>query len=227
MPQRCPLVKTSHAGPTEASPGRRGAKHRSFHAICQFSTLPFPLCQAPLSDFSEPCPWTAKGSTSRVIWATPQEAELQIVPMSLPLPSKSTFSLFFLSLCSKFGPQWLVSANSQTSLLEDGPSVSDYPHCALTPSNFRLLWGLRAGSGSWQLLWRSSHTLYLSDEQNNGEHFEIFLPSLFLDCVYVCGICMCTCSCVSVHICMQVHTQIWKLDVHEESPLISWGRVFP
>lgn len=51
---------------------RKQAKHRSLHAICRFSTQPFPLFQAPMSDFSEPCQWTAKGPTSRVFWATPQ-----------------------------------------------------------------------------------------------------------------------------------------------------------
>lgn len=51
---------------------KKQAKHCNFRAICWFSTLPFPLFQAPMSDFSEPCQWTAKGPTSRVFWATPQ-----------------------------------------------------------------------------------------------------------------------------------------------------------
>lgn len=131
-----------------------------------------------------------------------KETELEIVPMSLPLSSSvSTLSLFFLSLCRKLGSQWLVSATSQTSLLKDGPSASDYP--LLLPDSKLLPSVLRAQSwvsGSWKRLWRSSHTSYLPDGQNNGEHFETF----FLLCFFTVFMCVAY-ACARAHVCVCAH----------------------
>lgn len=219
---------TSRAGPTEASPGRRG---QSTAASMLFAS--FPPCLSPCARHlclisQSPVNGQLKALLLGYFEQLLKEAELDIVPMSLPPPSSvSTLSLFFLSLCRKLGSQWLVSATSQTSLLEDGPSASDYP--LLLPNSNLLPSVLRAQSwvsGSWKLLWRSSHTSYLPDEQNNGEHFETFFLLCFFT-VFMCVAYACARAHVCVHICMQVLTQIWRLEVRAESPLISRDRVSP
>lgn len=99
----------------------------------------------------------------------------------------STLSLFFLSLCRKFVSQWLVSASSQTLLLEDGPSASDYPYCSLPPSYYRLFWGLRAGSQAADNCGEAL-TPYIYPKNRMMESILEFFSLLCFLTVYVCGI---------------------------------------
>lgn len=117
----------------------------------------------------------------------------------------SALSLFFLSLCRKFVSQWLGSANSQTSLLEDGSSASDYRYCSLTPSYYRLFWGLRAGSQAAENCGEAL-TPYIYPKNRMMESIVEFFSLLCFLTVFMCVaytvhmiMCVCTYVCKCTH----------------------------
>lgn len=87
MPQRCLLVKTSHAGPTEASPGRRGQSTAASMPFAGFLPCLSPcsrhLCLISQSPVNGQPKALLLGYSEQLL----KEVELEIVPMSLPPPS--------------------------------------------------------------------------------------------------------------------------------------------